>query len=227
MLKKILKFGIRKNREPSVQTVLIHIGKCGGSTVKTELKKARIKFFEKHICKVTYSNKKRYIIIIRNPISRFISAFNWRYKLVIDDKIQCDRFEGESELLKKYGTVNKLAESIYDTDGNLNLDFSKKKFCIHHITEDINFYIGEFLNICERKNIIGVIATETLNEDMKNLFNIKLMSHENKNSEKYNNHLSDLAYKNLRKYLKKDYECIKKLYKLNLISKEKYKILSK
>lgn len=227
MFKKVLYLVKRKIKSYFIEPVLIHIGKCGGSTVRTELKKADIKFVEKHICKVTYSNKKRYILIVRNPISRFISAFNWRYKLVIDDGTQSNRFKGEKELLKKYDTVNKLAENIYNNDGTLNLDFSKKQFYIHHITEDINFYIGKFLKNCERKNIIAVIATETLNEDLKKLFDIEIRSHKKKNSGKYNNYLSNLAYRNLRKYLKKDYDCIKKLYELDLITKEKYDILSK
>ncbi len=211
----------------SIEIVLIHIGKCGGSTVMKEFNKKNIKFLEKHICRVDYSKNKKYIILVRNPISRFVSSFNWRYKLVCDDGLQSNRFPGEKELLSKYKTVNSLAENIYGLDDKLNIDFSKKKFYIHHITEDINFYIGDFLKKCDRENIIAVLATETLSMDLKENFDINLETHKKKNKDKYDSYLSKKANDNLKRYLKKDYECIEKLYEMGLITKGKYDFLSK
>ena len=65
------------------------------------------------------------MIVIRNPIDRFISAFNWRYKLVVLDKTQEERFVGEKNTLIKYSRVNNLSENIGDFSGyfeNLSLE---------------------------------------------------------------------------------------------------------
>ena len=218
---------ISKLSEITTKTVLIHIGKCGGSTVVKELKRKNIKFTEKHICKVKFNKTKDYIIVIRNPISRYISAYNWRYKLVIQDKVQENRFEGEKTHLEKYKTANQLAESIYDSNGNQVLDFQNRNFYIHHLKEDINYYIGDLLNKCKPENIKVVIATETLNDDMYEFFNIRVTSHEKKNAKNKDQELSELAYRNLKKYLIKDYDCIDLLREMNKISDSQYEILSK
>jgi hypothetical protein len=120
--------------EWSNEIVLVHIGKCGGSTVRSEFNKKGLKYVEKHITQVKFQPNKKYIIVIRNPISRFVSAFNWRYKLVVKDKIQENRFEGEKNRLEKYMTVNNLAENIYSANGELILNFQNPDNYIHHIT---------------------------------------------------------------------------------------------
>ena len=85
-------------------TVLIHIGKCGGSTLKAAIMKTYNDFpFDiVHIEKPFFKSKNKYIIIARGPISRVISAFNWRYKLVVETEIQKNRFKDEHKTLVKY-----------------------------------------------------------------------------------------------------------------------------
>ena len=221
-----LKKGIKKlykyYKNPFSNCVFIHIGKCGGSSVMKQLKKYDFKHV--HVEKVKYINNKKYFLIIRNPISRFVSAFNWRYKLVIQDKIQENRFKGEKLILEKYNNVNDLAENIYNTNGELVLNFQKPNNYIHHITEDIYFYIGEFLDIVKSEEIGGILTTENLNSDFKNTFNIELDYHYKKN--KSDDYLSKIAINNLVSYLKKDFECIDRLDKMKLLSKEQYKVLS-
>ena len=53
---------------------IIHIGKCGGSSIGAELRKHNISFTKKHLSKPVYDPNKNYIIMIRNPIKRFISS---------------------------------------------------------------------------------------------------------------------------------------------------------
>ena len=212
------------NKKDKIDTVFVHIGKCGGSSVIEELKNKNIDFFEKHVDAFKFRKKKKYIIIIRNPISRFVSAYNWRYKLVVEDGVQKDMYKGESDFLKKYDSANNLAESIYNENNELVLDFSKDEFYIHHIKEDINFYIGELLEKCKKENILAVLATETLNDDLKRHFDIELKSHLKKNSKK--THLSTLAVKNLVKYFEKDYNCIEKLNNMSVLTALQYEKLS-
>ncbi|MEY8847710.1 sulfotransferase family 2 domain-containing protein [Psychroserpens sp. XS_ASV72] len=204
--------------------VFVHIGKCGGSSVLDEFKKRNMKFQEKHVAAFKFRKKKKYCIIIRNPISRFVSAFNWRYKLVVEDEVQKDMFEGEHTLLKTYKNVNDLAENIYDENGNLVLDFKSDAYYIHHIKEDIDFYIGNLLKKCKKKHIMAVLATETLSDDLERHFGISLNSHLKKN--KKDKYLSPLALKNLTRYLEKDFACIERLNTLGCLTSEQYKLLS-
>ena len=111
-----------------------------------------------------------------------------------------------------------MAENIHSFDIN--------KTYIHHIKENIDFYIGEFLQNCKKDNILGIIMTETLNDDIFKLFGIANVIHNNKNNP-YDKTLSKNEYDNLKKYLEKDYACIDKLYELGLLSLDKYTILSK
>jgi hypothetical protein len=194
---------------------LIHIGKCGGSTVEKELTKNNIPFIKKHLCIIKYDSSKKYLIVIRNPIKRFISAFYWRRHLVCESKQQEHRFPGEKEFLTKYNTIEKLIENL---DSNMNY--------IHHIKEDIHYYLSEFINKCSKENIKGVICTETLSEDMDKLFSIKVCTHEKNNNSSSKNKLSDMHYSMLKKYLWKDYEIIRKLYEKQIIDKNKYEFLS-
>ena len=222
----------------------IHIGKCGGMTVRKEFDKKGFNFDVLHTCKVKYNKNKNYVIVVRNPIKRFISAFNWRYSL-LKNKIQVN----DEELCgyEQYGSVNNLCESLCDDQKldkpykpELNKDADNFINRIYgsqdrpnHIGTNINFYIGNFLDSYQKslidndsKNIIAVIVMETMEDDMKHYFDIDVSYHENRNSDS-DNYLSELGYKNLRRYLEKDYECIKKMFELNLITKIKFELLSK
>ena len=200
---------------------VIHIGKCGGSTVNHILKKNNIKHQTIHVSKPIFDPNCKYLIVIRNPIDRFISAFNWRYKLVVLDKTQQKRFKFEKDTLQKYGCINNLAENIdsFDID----------KSYIHHIKEDIHFYLNDFLGKCKKENIIGVITLEDLNNDIKQICNISndTVIHINNNKSKLDKCISDLGYDLLKKYLFKDYECINKLFIMGCLSDKQHNILSK
>ena len=99
---------------------VVHIGKCGGGSVTLAIRQSTLlsERFDSieitHINKVKYSDKDSYLIIIRNPIDRAMSAFNWRYHLVVETEAQRKRFKGEWEILKKYSTLNSISEKLYD-----------------------------------------------------------------------------------------------------------------
>jgi len=220
----IKKIKVPKKKSDKIDTVFVHIGKCGGSSVIEELKRKNIKFFEKHVESFKFRKDKKYIIILRNPISRFVSAFNWRYKLVVEDGTQKSDYHGERELLEKYKNANDLAEGIYNDKNELIIDFQREEFYIHHLKEDINFYIGDLLKNCKKKNIRAVLATESLNDDLKRHFDITLKSHLKKNAKR--THLSIKAVNNLVKYFEKDYYCIERLNEMGLLTENQYKNLS-
>lgn len=203
--------------------VFIHIGKCGGSTVTSELRSKNVKFSQIHVRQSIYEPNKNYVIVIRNPIKRFISAFNWRYYLVCDSKKQENRFKNEKNILNKYKNVDNLCKDLKINPNIFNGSRSSGNY-IHHLREDIHFYFKEVIDKCPKKQILGVICTETMKDDMKKIFDIDIVKHK-KNNNKYNKNINDKSYEILKTYLKNDYIIIDKMYKYGWISDKQYKIL--
>lgn len=203
--------------------VIIHIGKCGGSTLLKELDLNKIKYELVHVTKVKYDPSKKYLIIIRNPIQRFISAFNWRYYLVCDSKVQENKYINEKNILNKYNNIDKLCHELRVNKNIFNGNRNSYNY-IHHLKEDINFYLEYFIDICPKDNLLGVICTETLKVDLKNIFNIDLNIHD-KNNNKYKKNINNINYKILKDYLYKDYLIIDKMYKNSWLSNKQYLLL--
>ena len=57
--------------------VFVHLGKTGGSSAIAMLYKHGFNNFKViHVQKVKYDPSKKYVLLLRDPIERFISAFN-------------------------------------------------------------------------------------------------------------------------------------------------------
>ena len=216
---------------------VIHIGKCGGGTVELAIMQSKIlaEKFESvkvtHINKVNYSEQESYLIIIRNPIDRAISAFNWRYHLVVESGEQKERFKGEWQILKKYSTLNSLSESLYDLDREfLNEKVSREFKAIHHLRENISFYLSTMLrHVCPHQ-VYGIIKQHSLASDCKLLLGSSIdVQHKNcgVTTDPLKKELSKLARLNLRRFLHKDFACILKLYNLGLLTWNDYELLTR
>lgn len=196
----------------------IHIGKTGGGTIKRELIRAGFNFRTVHIgfflrghSKINFKSGKNYVISIRNPICRWVSAFNWRYYLIVDtEKRKGER--GENKFLRYWKTPNNLAEHLYDELGNRNF---KHDIPGTHVEMGIYYYLKGLSNDTK---ILGVIMQETLAEDMKRLFNITTSARSHGSYGEYSKYLSSKSIDNLRKYLKEDYRCLKQLEDMQLLS---------
>ncbi len=193
----------------------VHLGKTGGSSVISALKNNGFNFEVVHIQKVIFDASKKYVLLIRDPIERFISAFNWRYYLLIDadrrkwNKNTKTASKNELELLLKYKTPNLLAENIQ----NFNFD----KDYIHHINENYEFYFHDFLSKFNKNSIYGVMRTESLQSDFESLFGIKDLLPNEKQNISYNKQLSKTAFCNLLTFLEKDYIVYKSLLNIREI----------
>ncbi len=192
--------------------VFVHLGKTGGSSVISMLKKHKFNFEIVHIQQVKFDPLKKYVLLIRNPIKRFVSAFNWRYFLLVDDICKKNwsfstkpATRNEILLLKKYKTPNNLAENI------ANFDYEKDY--IHHINENYEFYFQEFFLSHSQFSFqnIFVMNTESLQEDFQKLFGINEQLSREKNNPNYNCVLSLKAVENLNMFLHKDIEIYQKL----------------
>jgi hypothetical protein len=195
----------------------IHIGKTGGSTVQKLL---NIKQY--HLNK-NYDFKNKFIIWIRNPIARFVSAFNMSYINVNFRKYikNTNNLEPRSVLLKKkidrylsketdyifstrydelinfFKTANNLAEGLSSNNNNIR---KKAEELMNNPLEHINKGIGWYLNngrfVRNRNsNIIFVGRQETMDEDLQKLGII--LDKEIKNDETRINHYSSKESKYL------------------------------
>jgi len=222
---------ISKNPKP---LIFVHIGKCGGTTLNNILNNSsKIKsmfslVYRIHLKKPPIIKHASYVIVCRNPIQRAISAFNWSYKLVVTDKAQGVLFEGEYDVLKKYKTFNNLCEQLY-IDGALNYTASKDFQTIHHLRENMTFYLKPLLDKISPSQLFAVFAAETLNQDVVNILNISVRNNSNLNLEVSPNKkfLSKKAYSNLKTYLADDYRYLSKLISMSTTSSVDKEILLK
>jgi len=215
--------------------IFIHVGKTGGSTMKSVFN-----FKEIHHQVATFNKNKKYIISIRHPIKRLISAYNMSKSLIIhndlgvSEKPVFTRFkkngyyytEEYDRIFKKFKSLNDLCEQIFTSDDAYNLVTSTAPY--QHLGKNTSWYLnnGEFIKKYH-KNIIYVTKQETLNDDINNIakmigmdinYNSEKDRRVNKNKDEY---LSPLAIKNLIDYFKDtEYKTLQVLYEYGFIDKE-------
>ena len=194
--------------------VLIHIGKCGGGAVKAALSEAGMASELRivHIRRPAYGRRLRYVVLARNPLARAVSAFNWRYRLVVAEGVQANRFAGERGVLTRYGSVEALGEALYDADGTPRAGPIRHARMIHHLREDIGFYLTRLLGRCRPEQIEAVLMQETLSEDMERVFGIAGLRRIHDNRGMSADDLSPRARANLMRFLHRDYEALARLY---------------
>jgi len=215
---------------------VIHIGKCGGSTVcdgvkRSDLIKEKFKKVEIfHMRKPLFSENSHYLIIIRNPIDRAISAFNWRQKLVIEEKRQLHknkmRREKEIAVLNEYKYLNQLAEDLYLKNSKPNMTLFKRFQSIRHIRENISFYLKTLLKSINSNQIYGIIKQNELSSDCNKLIGDIAIGNKKYNKSKIPNdpslYLSLKAKTNLRKFFIEDFNCIFTLRNLDALNDEDF-----
>lgn len=207
--------------------MLIHIGKCGGASLKAALKQSGHLngMFTVHVKRPVFRKDLKYIVVARDPLRRAVSAFNWRYKLVVIDEVQRSRFPGEHEILGRYGSIGALAEALYDADGTPRSEVFRDARKIHHIREDISYYLTDLLDRCSPHQIEAVLMQENLDKDIKRVFGIwnENRIHEN-HPTRDRGALSDRAIDNLVRFLHRDYEALTRLWMWGKIDEESYSL---
>ena len=210
------------------ELIYVHIGKCGGGTLRKALKKSPIirkkfnKFTDIHIRKPPIKKKAKYIILLRNPLERSISAFNYQIKLM---KLGSDdyRFKHEHKILNKYKNLNNLAKKII-IKKKLNLKCLNEFNSLHHIRYNLDYYLNDLLKNIKSEQIFAVFSTENLDDEIKQKLKIINKSYTRKNNIKIKSQkkLSNISKINLRRVLKNEYKMIDKLSKLYDFKKPTY-----
>ena len=215
------------------QLQFVHIGKCGGSTVEKLLPLSSVvaekysSFFESHVSGVHVDVNCDYLFCIRNPIERAFSAFEWRKKLVLEDQFpdQVDRFPGEKSILMKYGDLGSISRSLYFSDGSLNQDVARDFRSIHHLRESISFYCRPLLAVLTPHNLFGVVCQENLASDCAGILGVDASGvRERSNASKrvIEKDLDALAVKNLKRFLREDYQCIAAIWSIGGLSDQQF-----
>jgi len=175
----------------------IHIGKTGGTTLLKLFEDNNVKISEYHFNK-NYKLNEKYIIWLRNPLTRFVSAFNMEHHFITFDyknmkveditKKNCmwpevihkmiiskrdyvihPRFD---RLIRFFGSANSLAESLTSDE------LERKKKAIElmnfntkgHIFRGIGWYLNNGLFVKNKNhNILFVGKMETMDEDINKL----------------------------------------------------------
>ena len=212
------------------------MGKCGGSTIEKLLidsplvsQKYRA-VVQSHVGGVSLDTNCDYLICLRNPISRAISAYEWRKKLVVLDPPpnQAQRFRGESDALIFYRSFSDLASQLYHSDFSLNELVARDFQLIHHLRESISFYLKPLLPILTSSNVYGVICQETLSMDCEKFLGIVpngMAERKNYSRKESLKTLGHQAVSNLKRYLHEDYQCLVSLWMSGIIDDHKFKSL--
>jgi hypothetical protein len=196
--------------------IFIHIGKCGGSTVRTAISN----YTEIHLKTIKYSKDDNYIIVLRNPIDRFKSAFYYR-KLIHKKSITKKYLNIETKMFSQVNDIYDFTENLFEYD-------LKDINGIAHIGENIDYYLSPIIDFLNTENVKYIFTSHFLDEELKKINpNYKSKKLKDNSSNKPSKKLSDLSLKNLNEFLKKDFEIIEKLNDKGLLSNRQYEILSK
>jgi hypothetical protein len=208
----------------------IHIGKTGGSTIQKLL---NIRQYHLH---KNYNLNSKFIIWIRNPIARFVSAFNMSYvnvnfkkfikntkdlgprSVLLKKRInryltkETDYIFGKryDELINFFKTPNNLAEGLSsDNKGIRERAEELMNSPLEHIYKGIGWYLNNGRFVKNRNDkIVFVGKQETMDEDIEKLGT--LLNKEMKPNNKMVNNYSTAESKYLSPLA---IENIKKFYK--------------
>ena len=120
------------------------------------------------------------------------------------------------------GSLEALSEALYDDDNKPRTTVIKDLRTIHHIREDVSFYLTKLLDLCCPNQIEAVLMQETLDADIERVFGIHNMIRIHDNSDMRERPLSSVARRNLMRFLHRDYEALTRLYTWGKIDRDTY-----
>lgn len=220
----------------------IHVGKCAGRSIKKvihlassefDIKNAKYKLIpHTHFFAIgSLPIGSSAFISIRDPISRFVSAFESRKHKLNNASTQ---YVGDAWVFKKYPDVNCFAESLFADEC-----YKQAVSALPHIRQPLDYFLGKECNENSINKIKVVLEQESLVSDLEfllkisypkvspNMYSMLKDLRENSNTRftskttaQIVQSLSSLAHANLNKLLENDY----RIY--NLLLKRKHLLLS-
>ena len=201
-------------QHPEEGRVLVHVGKCGGKSFKAALSETEKAPFvlDVHQYKPPVDRTYKYWLLIRNPLDRTVSAFRWRYRLVVEEQKNL-RNHVEQETFAKYATINDIAEDLYGATGESNPEAQRLFRGIGHIKTNLHFYLSELLDGTGVEQIEHVFLQEYLDEDLGRVLGVEKEYRLNDNRlSTWRDHLSERGAANLRRAIEPDYAVVARLF---------------
>lgn len=156
-----------------MNVIHVHVGKCAGSSINMALNQEKIIFKELH-CGDANTNLEEliesdsgnnlYVVSARDPIKRFISAFNWdKYEKIINRKANNPYWR---KIYETFTDANDLAESLKssDTEKRKLAEFALNGSKLH-MDLGLDWYIPKALMLKIPKDRLYLVRTENLLND--------------------------------------------------------------
>ena len=229
---------------PQSKLRFIHIGKCGGTYVHHAIGMPS----QFHARKPLFDKNHLYIIWVRNPIARFVSAFNMSYALVNYDTTdlvpseltlenclapgrvrkkmssECTFSTKYDQLIRQFKTANELAESL--TSSNETVRRSARELMndrAEHIRKGIGWYLNSSKLIPNHnEQILFVGSVENMEADLERLCKVLGRARDEapkrENSFDLDRSLSPIAVQNVKHFYSGDYRALRWLNRHGWIS---------
>jgi hypothetical protein len=213
---------------------LLHIGKTGGTAAKTVLKAAKkvragslVGLYGHDVSLrdvVDFDKTHKLIFFIREPVSRYISAFNSRLRRGYPRHGNVWT-EKEEIAFEHFKTPNQLAEALSAGDAGLRQHAEDAMTGIRHLRRGYRHYLGSAALLEQEKGRIYFIgATETFESDfglLRNLLGVpddlELPTDDygaHRTPDSFEKTVSELGRTNLENYYTDEYEiyrwCVKR-----------------
>ena len=202
---------------------LVHVGKCGGSSVVEELRGRGFQFEHFHMRRPLPVAGHRYVVLVRDPVARFVSAFNWRRHLLENDLLPAARKEDpiarlrhrcEAEFLRLFADADDFATRLV-RGGRFDVSaIGTMMTLIGHVPQGFAWYLGGLLNQLEPGQLAGVIATERLGDDFERLFGFRPTAERNRLQASRGTGLSAAGRANLAREFAEEYCILERLAEL-------------
>lgn len=208
----------------------LHIGKTGGTAIKAAFLEKGVFFKKMRICKkylfvlhkhdfhLDKVRPNEYVFfVIRDPVERFISGFNSRFRQGLPRKFN-PWTQKERKVFEVFDSPNKLAEGLSSEDSGIKQQAISAMGTILHVRNSVwEWFINEDFFINNKSKILFVLRQSNLNQDF-NQFKQKLgieignlpvdpvISH--KSPQGIEEVLSNTAFINIRNWYKRDFDFI-------------------
>lgn len=199
---------------------LVHVGKCGGSTIVEELRARGFRFEHIHMRRPVVEAARRYVVLVRDPVARFVSAFNWRRHLLGNDLLPAARKQdpvarlrhsAEREFLRHFEDVNAFAEKLVQPEMYDVSAMSTLMALIGHVPQGFEWYLGDLAGRIQPSQLLGVICTERLADDCEAVFGFRPTAERNRLSGSQPAALSPAGRANLAREFEPEYRTLRRL----------------
>ena len=199
---------------------LVHVGKCGGSTIAEELRARGFRFEHVHMRRPVVAAARRYVVLVRDPVARFVSAFNWRKHLLENDLLPAARntdpiarlrHSAELEFLSHFEDVNAFAERLVRSQACDVSPLSTLMSLIGHVPQGFEWYLSDLVGRIQPGQLLGVLCTERLADDCEAVFGFRPTAERNRLAGSQPAGLSPAGRANLVREFEPEYRTLRRL----------------